>query len=188
METLKMLDGAFDATGRVIARVGGHQLDARTPCAEWDVRALINHTTSVVARMRFTAARAAATPGLEDEDFVGTNPAATFQRVAAATLAAWSEPGALDGSCVLPNGAELPADMAARVNVVDTLVHGWDLATATGQDATIDPALADTALDFCQAFVTDQLRAPDGPFRPAVAPPPGASPTEELVAFLGRQP
>ena len=162
-----MLDGAFDGTGRIVAGVDAMQLGAPTPCSEWDVRALINHVTSVVARMRFSAARAAATPALEDEDFVANDPGPIFQRVAAATLAAWSEPGALDGTCVLPNG--------------------WDLAVATGQDATIDPALAGAALEFSQGFVTDELRGPGRPFRAPVAPPVGASPTDELVAFLGRR-
>ena len=182
-----MLDGAFDETGRIIAGVDAMQLGAPTPCSEWDVRALINHVTSVVARMRFSAARAAATPGLEDEDFVANDPGPIFQRVAAATLAAWSEPGALDGTCVLPTGRDVRADVAARVNFVDTLVHGWDLAVATGQDATIDPALAGAALEFSQGFVTDELRGPGRPFRAPVAPPVGASPTDELVAFLGRR-
>jgi uncharacterized protein (TIGR03086 family) len=188
VETIKMLGGAFDATGRLIAGVSSDQLDDRTPCSDWDVRGLINHTTGVVARMRFVAARAAAAPGIPDEDFVGKDPAPIFRRVASATLAAWSEPGALDGECVLPNGAPAPADVAARVNVVDTLVHGWDLAVATGQDPSIDPALAAAALEFSKQFVSDELRQPGGPFRAAVAPPAGASPTTELVAFLGREP
>ena len=183
-----MLDGAFDSTGRVMAGVEADQLGAPTPCSEWDVRALVNHTTSVVARMRFAAARAAATPGLEDDDFVGSDPGAIFQRIAAATLAAWSEPGALDGSCALPNGREVPADAAARVNVVDTLVHGWDLAVATGQDPTIDPALASAALEFSHAFVTDELRGSGRPFRAAIESTAAASPSDELVAFLGRRP
>jgi uncharacterized protein (TIGR03086 family) len=78
--------------------------------------------------------------------------------------------------------------MAAGINAVDTLVHGWDLARATGQDSTLDAALATAALEFCRPAITDEIRAGRGAFAAIVPVADDASPTDRLVGFLGRQP
>ena len=72
----------------------------------------------------------------------------------------------------------------------DVFTHGWDLARATGQPVDLDPAIATQLLGPVQAFVTDQLRGPDGqaPFGPAIEVPASSPAVDQLVAFLGRQP
>jgi uncharacterized protein (TIGR03086 family) len=82
---------------------------------------------------------------------------------------------------------ELPAPIAAGINVTDTLVHGWDLARATGQAMTIDPALASVVLEFCRSAITDDIRK-GGAFGSIVPVAARASPSDHLVGFLGRQP
>jgi uncharacterized protein (TIGR03086 family) len=82
---------------------------------------------------------------------------------------------------------ELPAPVAAGVNVTDTLVHGWDLARATGQALTIDPTLASAVLEFCRSAITDDIRQ-RGAFGPIVPVADDGSPCDQLVGFLGRQP
>jgi uncharacterized protein (TIGR03086 family) len=67
-------------------------------------------------------------------------------------------------------------------------VHGWDLAKALNVDPTLDPALAAAALEVAKQIVTDDRRGPGKGFGPALAAPAGASPTDALVAFLGRRP
>jgi uncharacterized protein (TIGR03086 family) len=186
MEMLALLDGAFASTGRIIGSIRPDALGDPTPCSEWDVRALINHTTWVVARFERTAAGQEPSSG-GPHDLVGTDPAAAFDRASAANLAAWSSPHALEGTRRLPIG-EVPAEMAAGVNFIDTLVHGWDLATATGQDPALDPVLAGAALEFSRVAIRDDLRGPGKPFAPIVEVSAGASPTDQMVAFLGRQP
>jgi uncharacterized protein (TIGR03086 family) len=189
MDIVDHLGGAFASTGRIVATVTPDGLRAPTPCAEWDVRALLNHATGVVAGFGAAASRTAPAAKAETEpDFVGTDPSAQFEQAAAATLAAWGQPGALDGTCVLTGGFELPAQVAARINFLDTLVHGWDLARALNVDPTLDPALATAALEVAKQIVTDDRRGPGKGFGPALAAPAGASPTDALVAFLGRRP
>ncbi len=186
MEILEQLEGAFASTGRIVAGIRPAQLSEPTPCKEWDVGTVLAHATGVLTRFRGTALRQS--PPTEagadhlSEDFVGA-----YRTAAEAALAAWSRPRALEGTCRLPIGMELPAPAAAGINTVDTLVHGWDLATATGQDPTLDPALAAAALDFCTIAITDDVRG-RGAFGPIVPVSDGASPTDRLVAFLGRQP
>jgi uncharacterized protein (TIGR03086 family) len=186
MDILDRLDGAFASTGRVMAKVTPDRLDAPTPCTEWDVRALLNHTTGVVALFAAAAARRQQEGDPRTADWVGTDPASAFNDAAKTTLEAWSQPAALEGTCRLPIG-ELPAEVAAGVNLVDTLVHGWDLAKALGLDPTLDPALAAAALEVSKLIINDDLRGPSKGFGPLVAIV-GGSPTAQLVAFLGRQP
>ena len=68
----------------------------------------------------------------------------------------------------------------------DLLIHGWDLARATGQDDRMDPADVDRLAEAAKGF-GDKMRGP-GAFGEAVEPPPGADEQDELLAFLGRDP
>lgn len=188
MEILKQLEGAFDSTGRIVAGIQPGQLSEPTPCKEWDVRALLEHTIGVINRFRSTALREPHSEAtLLVRDDVGDDFIASYRTAADATLAAWSKPGALEGMARLPVGSEMPAPVAAGINVTDTLVHGWDLAKATGQQVVIDPALVEAALEFSRSFVTDEIRT-RGAFGPVVPVPDEASATDRLVGFLGRQP
>ncbi len=82
----------------------------------------------------------------------------------------------------------LPGSDAVWIAMASASVHGWDLATATGQDPSIAPEIADALLEFMNEFVTDELRSPPLLlFAPAVPVPEDASPTDRLVAFLGRK-
>ena len=81
----------------------------------------------------------------------------------------------------------MPARAAISVNLVDSTTHSWDIARATGQDAHLPNELAATVLAIGQGFITDDLRKLVG-FDPPVPVAPDAGPTEQLVAFLGRQP
>src|SRR4051812_32625651 len=145
METLDLMQRAFASTGGRIAKVTPADLSTTTPCTEWDVRALLNHTIGVVAGFTATAERKPS-PYSDDHDFVGDDPNAAFQHAAKATLHAWSQPGAFDGVVKLGIGFEVPAPVGASINFVDTLVHGWDVSKALGQDPTLDAELATEAL------------------------------------------
>jgi len=184
MDTLKLLARTFESTGRIVAGVRPDQMGAPTPCREWDVRALLDHAIGVIAG--FAAAAAGEDPSGEPPT-IGHNPQPAFDTAARATLDAWHRPGALEGMCTIAHGITVPAQVAAGINLIDTLVHGWDLARATGQDSSLDPELATAALEISRQVVTDDIRT-SGAFGPAVPVADAASPTEALVAFLGRHP
>jgi uncharacterized protein (TIGR03086 family) len=186
VEILEQLEGAFGSTGRIVAGIRPAQLSEPTPCKEWDVRTLLGHTTGVITRFGWTARRESP-PEEASTDKVAEDFADAYRAATASTLAAWARPQALEGTCRLPIGMELPAPVAAGINVTDTLVHGWDLARATGQTLTIDPALAAATLEFCRSAITDDIRK-GGAFGPIVPVSDDASPTDQLVGFLGRQP
>jgi uncharacterized protein (TIGR03086 family) len=188
-EELDLLEGAFGSTGRIVAKVTPEVLGAPTPCADWDVRAVLEHATNVVAMFAGTASRTGVPTELpSDAGKWVSDPVPTFERVTKTTLAAWSEPGALEGTCCLPTGREVPASIAIQIGFIDALVHGWDLAKALDLDPTLDPALATAALEASRMIMSDHLRGPNGAFGAEVSVGSTASPTDQLVAFLGRRP
>src|SRR5262249_9742735 len=80
----------------------------------------------------------------------------------------------------------MPGPALAGFTTLDILVHGWDLAKATGQPAALDDALAAHALAFAEQAITPDTRAPRiGPALPTAV---NAPLTDRLVALLGRRP
>ena len=91
-------------------------------------------------------------------------------------------PGALDAPCAVSYGP-VPGAVYAGHRFIDVLVHGWDLAVASGQDATIDPQLAEK----CWEVVEPQLALLRGSGIFAdVAPVDTEGPATRLLTHLGR--
>ena len=182
-DLLQALDESFDHTEEVLRGVGPDDLDKPTPCPYWDVRALVGHFVGVVVNMgRGAGGEALLAP---DEAFpVGDDLAVRFRAEADRTLSAWRDHG-LEGEVDVGAGP-MPASLAIGVNLVDTSTHTWDVARATGQPADLPGDLATTVLEVARQFVP-QLREVVG-IAPPVAVGDDASPTDRLVAFMGRQP
>ncbi|MDT7571282.1 MAG: hypothetical protein QOE05_1456 [Actinomycetota bacterium] len=177
---------ALDETGRVAAGVRPDQLALPTPDAEWDVRALLNH---VVAGNLWAAELAAGRTIEEvgarlDGDVLGDDPAAAYSASAKVAADAFDAPGALDAPCAVSYGP-VPGSVYAGHRFLDVLVHGWDLATATGQDATLDPELVQGCLEVVEPQLS--LLQASGAFGPAVETSADADPQTRLLAMLGRR-
>jgi uncharacterized protein (TIGR03086 family) len=180
---MDLLNSYADAVRRNherVAAVETGRLGDPTPCSEWDVGALIGHLTG--GYQMFAAALGRPVPDAET--------AGHYRGAGEAAIAAFSSPGALDRSVSLPVG-DMPGHMALALALTDAVVHGWDLATATGQDTTIDDELAAVLLAGAEQMVGPPMRQPDGAM-PVFAPPvtvgserPAA---DRLIAFLGRTP
>ena len=70
---------------------------------------------------------------------------------------------------------------------MDALIHTWDLATATGQDPSLDPELVDACIAMFLPEMPERGRA-SGLVGAAVDVPEDASPQSRLLAAMGRQP
>lgn len=192
------LSAAFDSTMGVLRKVEPHDLAKPTPCASWDVAALINH---VVSAARWWAAMVSGDAGLaaaEGADFVRGGSGgegggrggfvAAYEESIRVTLGAFAAEGAAERMVTVPFG-EFPGAALARFAATDQFTHGWDLARAIGQDTDLAPGLATALLASAEAAITDDLRGPDteasfGPKRPA---PEGAHAADRLAAYLGRE-
>ena len=173
----------FSHVGPLLAGVVGgitpDQLDRPTPCTEFSVRGVLEHM--IGGATAFAAAYRGEPPTEPDlsDVLAGFGPA--LENLGGAV----SAPGALDRRIAAPFG-DVDGEFFARFIVLDGLLHGWDLATATGQ-AYHPPDELVAAVDAYARQAIDPLR--DGTtFAQAVEPALDASPIERLAAFSGRRP
>jgi uncharacterized protein (TIGR03086 family) len=177
MDPLSQLDRLGPALGGVVGNITAEQLDDPTPCATFTVRGILEHMIGGAT------AFAAAYRGVEPAEPDLSDPLANFGPALGDLLAAAAEPGALDRVVAAPFG-EVSGETFARFVAFDGLVHGWDMAVATGQPYSPPDEVVAAADSFARSMI-DPLR--DGTtFAAATEPPAGATPIERLVAFTGR--
>jgi uncharacterized protein (TIGR03086 family) len=190
MDLYDSLAAATRSTRTVVSGIDAAQLGLPTPCSEWDVRQVLSHVVGTLSLCRglltSTAPDVPMMPGaLPAADVLGQDPLAAYDSGVERLLATAAQPGMLEGMRSTPIG-EMPVAALAGFTVLDIAVHGWDLGKATEQPLLLDDALATHVLAFARSAVTPDTRAPRiGPELPVAA---GASSTDQLVAFLGRQP
>ena len=171
---------------RVVAGVRDDQLGDPTPCAGTPVAGLLAHLAGLATAFRMAAEKtpvpgqAAASPDDLPPDWRTRIPTDL-----AALAAAWRRPSAWEGTAEA-GGVRMPAPVAAVVALDEVLVHGWDLAVATGQDYAADPS----SVAACTEFAAQA--AAEGPtpglFGPPVPVPDDAPPLDRLLGLTGRNP
>lgn len=186
MDPLTRLRAGVDQARPIISAITTDRYDLPTPCSEWNVRQLINHMIGGLVMFRDVGTAGEADPALFGADLIGVDATASFDAAGAAALEAWSAEGKMEGTAKLPFG-EFPAAFALQLPAMDMVVHGWDLAKATGQEVDWDGGLVAETRAFCEAtFTTAEFRGND--FAPAVEVDGDADDLSRLVAFLGRRP
>jgi uncharacterized protein (TIGR03086 family) len=187
MEPIRVLEQAVAQTRAIVANVSPDQYKLPTPCTEWNVRALLNHMLGAIVMWRGLPTGDADMTAL-GEDHLGDDPLRAYDDITSATLAAWKQPGVVDGTVAFPGNA-LPGGFAARMLAGDVLIHGWDLARATGQTVDWDQQLAGDILEWQRE--ADRTFPPDLRSRAFAPEVPCADDSEmmtQLVSFVGRQP
>ncbi len=164
-------------TRGAVAGVNLSQMGDETPCSEWNVEELLNHIIGG-ATIGATA-------------FGGNAPEAdsalaAYDGATEAAAVAMSAEGALDGPVTISEGNEMPGGAFATILAMDNLVHGWDLAKATGQSTELPEDLVDI---FYAAFEPqmDGFRQGDS-FGPEVSQPGDAPAQDRLIGMMGRAP
>lgn len=177
---------------QLVATVGEEQWSQPTPCAGWTVRDLVNHV--VLGSQTFTGIlRGEQAPSPEEmgrlrsSDQLGDDPLPAYREAADGLLAAFGQPGVLEQTFPLPIGPA-PGIAALHLRIVEMLVHGWDLAQATGQPARFSDDIVEPALAFTQRRLADLPPAPpgQGPFGPPQPVLDDAPAVDRLAAVLGR--
>ena len=85
-------------------------------------------------------------------------------------------------------GLDMPAEVAGRVAINEIVVHGWDIATATGQPYSCEPELLEAAYEFVQSAVDQNPEGTPGLFGAPVAVPDDAPLLDRLIGLTGRDP
>ncbi|MDN3021118.1 TIGR03086 family metal-binding protein [Streptomyces sp. S.PB5] len=179
---------------RILARlaeaVGDGQLADPTPCPDLAVRNLLGHLLGLTIAFRDAARK----------DFgptTNTGPGATVPDIAPGwreelpkvldeLAEAWRDPSAWTGM-TRAGGVDLPGEVAGAVAIDELVVHGWDLARATGLPYKPDPAALQVCHDFLLAAAEDDDRG-DGIFGPVVPVPDDAPLLDRAVGLSGRDP
>lgn len=178
MDPLAQFEQLGPVLGGVIAGLRPDQLDEPTPCDEFSVRGVLEHM--IGGATMFAAAYRGEAPA--EPDFA--NPITGVQSALSDLADAITAPGALGRTIQAPFG-ESDGENFARFVVLDGLVHGWDLATATGQSYDPPRDLVVAATAFAKQAL-DPLR--DGQtFKSAVEPAAEATPIDRLAAYTGRR-
>ncbi|WP_253815714.1 TIGR03086 family metal-binding protein [Nocardia amikacinitolerans] len=173
-----------------VSRVHPDRLSAETPCAGWDLRALLAHMATQ-DRGFAGAVRGSEDPGAW-EVRVAADPVADYLAAAEEVTAAFAEPDVFERTVLLPEVSSehrLPAATAIRFHLVDSVVHAWDVARSIGETIDPDREVAMMALEIAEAV-------PDGPFRsepgaafaPVVARADSGSLMDRVLRQLGRSP
>jgi uncharacterized protein (TIGR03086 family) len=186
--TVSLLEPVLDDLARVVAAVTPGQLQAPTPCTDWDVSQLRDHVVGWLA----TFAAGFADPGGQapraslDGYEPPADPAAEV-RAAAHTLTGAVRAGAASRPLRLGTSA-MPGDVALNMILWEYQVHGWDLARATGQDWRPPAAAAQASLAFAPAMLTGDYQGEGKAFAPRVPVPATAPPLDRLLGLSGRDP
>jgi uncharacterized protein (TIGR03086 family) len=167
----------------LVDRLDTDQLYGVTPCDQFCVHDVLDHM--IVLGSAFAHQyRGEPVPEITAPVEYGWVPRKEFRAAMSDLLAAVQAPGALERTIEAPVGA-LPGETFARFLAFDALVHGWDIATATGQPYEVPDDVVAAVDGFAHDALTADLR--DGvTFADATTPPADATPIERVAAFSGR--
>ncbi|MGA4797620.1 TIGR03086 family metal-binding protein [Streptomyces lavendulocolor] len=181
------------ATRRVAQLVGGvtdDRLDGPTPCPDYTVRDLLAHLEGLAVAFRDAGRKDFGPTTDTDPQAAGPQPLVDDWRTALPRrldelAAAWRAPEAWEGT-TRAGGVTLPGEVAGLVALNEVLIHGWDLAWATGQEYAPDEA----SLEASYALLAPTADDPDqrGPFGPPVPVPEDAPLLDRVIGLSGRRP
>ncbi|MGH9137390.1 MAG: TIGR03086 family metal-binding protein [Acidimicrobiales bacterium] len=159
------------------------QLNHPTPCSRFTVHDVLDHMIVLGGSFAFSF-RGDDAPETNPPPVYGWVPAAEFRKAMEDLLDAVTSPGAMERTISAPAG-EMPGATFARFVAFDGLIHGWDLASATGLDYEPAPAVIASVDEFARGALTADMRDGDT-FKDATTAPEDATPLQRLVAFSGR--
>ena len=184
--SVEMAAAAAEAA-RVVQNTPDDALDTPTPCGDWDLRTLLNHTilwTSYSAERRAHGESVA--EELMSKDFT-SEPGfrEDYARQIDRAVKAWSDPAAWEGDIGVMGNATPAADVGAML-IMEMALHGWDVARATGQEYHADDTLGEVVEQTVQAQA-DMFRKYQG-FADAVPVGENAAAFDRALALSGRDP
>jgi uncharacterized protein (TIGR03086 family) len=195
VSTLDLGPAARQVT-RLLDGVTDDQLAGPTPCPGYPVAALLDHLMGLSLAFTWAARKTTAAEGGDAESGPGQATAEhldpqwrTLLPQRLGELAeAWRDPAAWEGMTEA-GGARLPAEVMGAAALDELVMHGWDLARATGQPFTCDPASTAAVLAFTSASAQPERAASRaGLFGPVVEVPEDAPALDRALGFAGRDP
>ena len=170
------------------AGVRDDQLTDPTPCPGTSVAAMLDHLVGLTYAFRMAAEKTPAKGGPSaSADDLAPDWRTRLPAQLEALVAAWHEPAAWEGMTEA-GGVKMPAGAIGVVALDEVLIHGWDLAVATGQEYRPDPVSVQTCLEFVGDRSDEPADANPGLFGPVVPVPADAPAFDRLLGQTGRDP
>jgi uncharacterized protein (TIGR03086 family) len=185
------LAAVLDELAGVVGAIARGQRDDPTPCTEFTVRQLQDHTLGWLTNFADGFADPGGQAPLADISAyrapAAAPDAAAAVQAAAARLDRALREGAAERSLRLGEAA-MPGGMALGMILWEYQMHGWDLARATGQKWSPPPAAARASLRFAPSMLSADYQGEGKAFAPPVDVPASAPPLDRLLGLSGRDP
>ncbi len=182
------LTPATQALAGVVAGIDDEHLGRPTPCRDTTVAQLLTHVDTLsVAFARAAAKQPEQRPGPMADAVLAEGWRTRIPQQLAAMAEAWADPAAWTGQTWI-GGTDQPGGMCGLIGLDEVVVHGWDLAVATGQTYRVDDLSADAAAAFASPLAAQAPEGIPGLFGPAVSVPGDASALDRLLGLTGRDP
>lgn len=184
------LEPATSTLADLVRGVRDDQLSAATPCAGRTVGELLDHVDGLSQAFTSAAAKTALADSQApavDASRLGSDWRERIPQRLADLTEAWRDDTAWTGM-TRAGGIDLPGEVAGIVALNEVLVHGWDIARASGQRFAWEPGLVDAARGFVQPSAEANPQGTPGLFGPPVPVPADASELDKLLGLTGRDP
>jgi uncharacterized protein (TIGR03086 family) len=169
--------------GDVVAGVRADQWDDPSPVKEWTARDVVGHLVEWFPSFLSDGAGVDLPPGPP----VADDPAGAWRNLYGEVLALLEDPATSGRVLSNPHIGEVPLPQAvSQFFTGDVFQHTWDLARATGQDATLDPERCEAMLAGAEQY-EDAMRQ-SGQYGPRVEVPEESDAQTKLLGFIGRDP
>jgi uncharacterized protein (TIGR03086 family) len=183
------------AARRMADLVGGvpdELLDAPTPNPEYTLGDLVEHVGGAASAFTGAAAKdlgdATSQGPSGDASRLGDDWRTRIPRDLAALADAWRDPDAWTGM-TKAGGVDLPGEVAGLVALDELVIHGWDIARATGQAYEVDAGSLEAVHGFVAQFSEPGMEeARAGLFGPVVEVPENAPLLDRVIGLTGRDP
>jgi uncharacterized protein (TIGR03086 family) len=186
-----LLEHCYHTTGTVLAAITPAGYAVPSPCTGWTVRHVGNHLVASLTLLARVAEGETVDPAqfdahaMANTDHLGVDPAAAFHTATQRSIAVFKLPDTMARSYPFPPGPT-PGIVLANLSLLESLVHGWDLAHGAGLPYPADQKLITAVHAFAvQAIGNPQRQA--GLFAAAVPVDAAAEPLTALLAHLGRR-
>jgi len=163
----------------LVTALDDDQLAAPTPCDGWSVRDVVEHL--IGNNVWIVTGLGATAPVVADD------PRVAYRTTADALTSTVADDEVLAKPFTLGEFGTFPAGIALGVHVVDVVVHGWDIATSTGAEITVDDDLVSAAIEVVLSFPASAW-GPGGAFARRIELPADAPAMDRLLGLCGRDP
>jgi uncharacterized protein (TIGR03086 family) len=180
---------ACQRTSELLTNVTDADLAAPTPCADFSVGDVVHHlgglALAFAAAARKDRGPLTGTPPSVDAAQLDSDWRTSYPARLTELAQAWAEPGAWEGMTRIAS-MDMPGEAVGLVGLTEVVIHGWDLARATGQSYHVNPEIAEAVFANVAEFAA---QGPvEGLFGPAVPVADDAPVLDRILAMSGRNP